>query len=250
VLIMSMDQYFASTDDPKADASQINFDHPQHLDIPLLIKHVRLLKEGKNIFAPGYDFKHMTRVWATEPTKPRRIIILEGLFVLAQPVVNCCDIACFLDVEADERLLGRILRDTNERGVTTEQVIDRYQRFVRPSHEIFVRPTKQNADMVVDFTYRRTLFSNLLCHMLTDYLKDAISAEELILNFRGNRAMPGLGQNDSYMPVTTDIELLSRAYPEKVFPVDSSRNHMSSPALSGFQERGGSAIEKEPAFAI
>ena len=154
VLVLSMDQYFWTTDNPNADASEINFDHPKHLDFQLLIRHIRKLQEGKPVYVPGYDFKHMTREWATDPTCSRPIIIVEGLFVLAQPVVEMCDLACYLDVAADERLLGRIMRDTDERGVTTEQVIDRYQRFVRPSYEIFVRPTKQNADIVVDFTFR------------------------------------------------------------------------------------------------
>jgi uridine kinase len=252
VLILSMDQYFCSTDDPNADTSVINFDHPKHLDIQLLIKHVRLLCEGKNIYAPGYDFKNMTRIWATDPTKSKPIIILEGLFVLAQPVVGICDVACFLDVAADERLLGRILRDTRERGVTTEQVIDRYQRFVRPSYEIFVRPTKQNADMVVEFTYRRTLFTNMFAHLLKDYLAKSLSVEELVGTLRGTAYLPGVDRNEAYMPVTTDIELLGQAYPEKVTPVDTRRNHLSSPAFSEYHGIRGhsSESEKEAAVAV
>lgn len=245
VLVLSMDQYFCSTDDPKADGSNINFDHPSHLDFDLLLKHVRLLREGKNIFAPGYDFEHMTRIWATNPTKPRPIIILEGLFVLAQPVVGLCDVACFLDVAADERLLGRILRDTRERGVTIDQVIDRYQRFVRSSYEVFVAPTKQNADMVVDFTFRRTLLTNMLSHVLKDYLSKAISAEDLIFKLRGDRQSLTFDRLEPYMPVTTDITMLAKAYPEKVTPVDTSRNKMCSPALSAYSQNRAGASEKE-----
>lgn len=244
VLVMSMDQYFCSTDDPRANGAEINFDHPSHLDFPLLIKHIRLLQEGKNIFAPGYDFQHMTRVWATEPTKPKPIIILEGLFILAQPIVNACDVACFLDVAADERLLGRILRDTRERGVTIEQVIDRYQRFVRSSYEVFVAPTKQNADLVVDFTFRRTLFTNMLSHILQDYLAKAITVQDLISKLRGDRQSLSFNRQEPYMPVTTDIMLLAKAYPEKVAPMDISRNQLSSPALSAYSQ-GQSEIESE-----
>lgn len=236
VLVLSMDQYFCTHDDPTSDPADINFDHPKHLDFNLLVKHIRLLQEGKNIFAPGYDFRNRTRVWATDPTKPKPIIILEGLFVLAQPIVSLCDIACYLDVAGDERLLGRILRDSRERGVNTEEVIDRYQRFVRPSYEIFVNPTKQNADLVVDFSFRRTLFSNMLSHLLTDYLNKAISAQDLIYNLRGDRSMPGIGRTEPYMPLTTDIELLAKAYPEKVTPLDTRRSHLSSPAFDQYRE--------------
>ncbi len=245
VLVLSMDQYFASTDDPRADAANINFDHPSHLDFPLLLKHIRLLQEGKNIFSPGYDFQHMTRIWATNPTKPKPIIILEGLFVLAQPIVSACDVACFLDVAADERLLGRILRDTRERGVTIDQVIDRYQRFVRSSHEVFVAPTKQNADIVVDFTHRRTLLKNVLSHLLSDYLKNKTSADELITQLRGDRSTMTSGWMAPYMPVTTDITLLAKAYPEKVTPMDTTRNHMSSPALTAYSHSDIGETERE-----
>ncbi|MBI1332035.1 MAG: uridine kinase [Armatimonadetes bacterium] len=250
VLVLSMDQYFWSTDDPTADASLINFDHPQHLDFQLLIKHIRLLQEGKNIFAPGYDFRNMTRIWATEPTKPKPIIIVEGLFVLAQPVVSMCDLAVFLDVASDERLLGRILRDTRERSVTTEQVIDRYQRYVRPSYEIFVNPTKQNADMVVDFTFRRNMFASMLSHMLSDYLSKAITAEDLIYTLRGDRALLGIGKEEPYMPLTTNIEVLSKAYPEKVWPVETSRNHLSSPAFTEYRGIPTTATEPNSAVAV
>ncbi len=247
VLVISMDQYFWTNDDPTADSREINFDHPQHLDFQLLVKHIRLLREGKNIFAPGYDFLHNTRVWATEPTQPKQVIIVEGLFVLSQPILSSLDIACFLDVAADERLLGRILRDTRERGATTEEVINRYQRFVRPSYEIFVHPTRQNADMVVDFTFRRTLFSNMLTHMLKDFLAKAISAEDLISSMRGHRSMAGVARTDSYMPVTNDIEILAKVYPEMVTPIDPRRNHLSSPAYDEYRDL---STVQEPALAI
>jgi uridine kinase len=247
VLVLSMDQYFCSTDDPKADATSINFDHPKHLDFQLLLKHIRQLQEGKPVFAPGYDFRNMTRIWATEPTRPKPVIVVEGLFVLAQPVVQMCDLACYLDVAADERLLGRILRDTYERGVTTEQVIDRYQRYVRPSYEIFVRPTKQNADIVVDFTYRRSLFTQFISHTISDFLTGKLCTEAFVSSLRGDSFVSGVDRSSSYMPLTTDIMLLSKAYPESITPLDASRSHLSSPALSAF---GGGSSEQEQCLAI
>lgn len=244
VLVLSMDQYFCSTDDPQADSSSINFDHPKHLDFALLINHIRHLQEGKPVFVPGYDFRHMTRLWATEPTMPKPVIIVEGLFVLAQPVVQMCDLACFLDVDPDERLLGRIMRDTDERGVTTEEVIDRYQRFVKPSYEIFVRPTKQNADVVVDFTYRRSLFTQFLSHMVTDFLGGQLKTDEFVANLKRDTFLPGINRSQAYMPLTTDITLLAKAYPESVTPVDTIRTHLSSPAFSAFRE------VSEPCLAV
>ena len=189
----------------------------------------------------------MTREWATDPTCSRPIIIVEGLFVLAQPVVEMCDLACYLDVAADERLLGRIMRDTDERGVTTEQVIDRYQRFVRPSYEIFVRPTKQNADIVVDFTFRRSLFTKFISSMISDFLSGSITTEEFVASLQRDSFIPGMGRSRAYMPLTTDISALAKVYPESVIPSDTIRTHLTSPALSGYR---APSLEAEQCLAV
>lgn len=228
VLVLSTDQYYWTTDDPTANAEIINFDHPSHLDVNLILKQVRLLQEGKNVFAPGYDYQHMTRVWATEVTKPRQVIILEGLFTLSQPLVNICDLAVFLEVAPDERLLGRILRDTRERGASIEQVIDRYQRFVRPSYEAFIAPSKQNADLVVDFSYRRTFVTSLLVNTIRSFIESTVSTAEFATSLKGNRDASPLANIDCYMPICTDINLLAQAYPESVTSYDSRRDHLAS----------------------
>ncbi len=75
----------------------------------------------------------MSRLDGESPKGGKPVTIVEGLFVLASPFSLMLDILIFLDVDADQRLLGRILRDVRERGATTEELVDRYQRFVRPS---------------------------------------------------------------------------------------------------------------------
>ena len=106
--------------------------------------------------------------------------------------------------------------------------------------------------MVVDFTYRRTLLTNMFGHLLKDYLAKSLTVEELVGTLRGSAYLPGVDRNETYMPVTTDIELLSKAYPEKVTPVDTRRNHLSSPAFSeyhGIRGHSSDAI-KESAVAV
>ncbi|HWA83675.1 MAG TPA: uridine kinase, partial [Fimbriimonadaceae bacterium] len=170
VAVLSMDQYFRSRP-PGEEVSvhEINFDHPAHIDIELLIEDLTSLREGKTIFAPDYDFLTQKQQPNKVRVEPAPVIIVEGLFVLAKPIVDLFDLTIFLDVEADQRLIGRILRDLQERASTVEWAIDRYQRFVRPTYQAFIEPTKQNADVVVDFTYRRAFFQELLLHMVQHY---------------------------------------------------------------------------------
>lgn len=147
---------------------------------------------------------------------PKPIILVEGLFVLAQPMVKLLDITVFLDVETDQRLLGRILRDVRERASSVEEIVDRYQRFVRPSYDVFVAPTKQNADIVVDFTFRRILFTKLLILLLQTYMELGFDIESFTKELRVECDHLGFTPREGSMPVSIDIRKLARAYPESV----------------------------------
>ena len=59
------------------------------------------------------------------------------------------DYKIFVDTDADERILRRILRDVKERGRSLDSVIDQYLTTVKPMHEAFVEPSKRNADIIV-----------------------------------------------------------------------------------------------------
>jgi uridine kinase len=49
----------------------------------------------------------------------------------------------------DVRLARRIQRDVVERGRTMEDVLQQYKRFVKPSHDDFIAPSKRVADIVI-----------------------------------------------------------------------------------------------------
>ena len=60
------------------------------------------------------------------------------------------DIKLFVDADADERILRRILRDVQERGRKVDDIIDQYLNTVKPMHELFVEPTRGLADLVLN----------------------------------------------------------------------------------------------------
>jgi uridine kinase len=211
--VLSMDQYFRSPS-TGLDVRDINFDHPAHLDFTLMVQHLEELKTGKVIVAPSYDFRTMIQKPGAVEVVPRPVILVEGLFVLAKPMVDLVDISVFLDVAADQRLLGRILRDARERDATSESLVDRYQRFVRPSYEVFVAPTKQNADIVVDFTYRRILLTQMLTLLLRSLVGNSINRESFKRNLRAECYHLGFTPRDGEMPVSIDILKLAKDYPE------------------------------------
>jgi len=194
VAILSMDQYFCSlTDDERRlDARDINFDHPSHIDFELLATHVQALRAGQRVLAPSYDFRTQIQTPGCIPVEPARVIIVEGLFILREPLVRLLDLTVFLEVDADQRLIGRLLRDLDERDADIHWNIDRYQRFVRPGYETFVKPTLLKADVVVDFTYRRRLFQELLVAAVRGYVVHGSDLRGLIDSVRSDGFQPGI----------------------------------------------------------
>ncbi|HWD39413.1 MAG TPA: hypothetical protein VG944_11220 [Fimbriimonas sp.] len=212
--LLSMDAYFRTEQGSKIE--QINFDHPGRLDLDLLTCHLRALRQGEPIKAPSYDFRTMTQTPEATDLAPLPVVLVEGLFVLAPPLVDLFDLTCFLDVEADQRLLGRILRDMKEREASIDQTVDRYQRFVRPSHNVFIAPTRQNADVVVDFTYRRNFFTASMAELVLDYLQRGLDVEAIVQKARGDTYRLGYSVERPTMPMSVDIRRMAKAYPEQL----------------------------------
>ena len=60
------------------------------------------------------------------------------------------DIKIFVDADADERILRRILRDTKERGRDVDGIVSQYLTTVKPMHNLYVEPTKVFADIITN----------------------------------------------------------------------------------------------------
>lgn len=194
VAVLSMDQYFRSLgpQEQRLDRRDINFDHPSRIDRELLQHDLEQLRAGEPVVAPSYDFRNQIQTPEAVRIEPTRVVVVEGLFVLSPPLVELFDLTVFLDVDADQRLIGRLLRDLEERDSDVRWNIDRYQRFVRPGFEMFVQPTMLNADVVVDFTYRRIFFQELMVDLVRDYVSHGYDIRGLIRSVRSDRYQLGV----------------------------------------------------------
>jgi uridine kinase len=129
---------------------KINFDHPDSLETELLVRHVDVLCKGSSVEIPLYDFKTHSRRVETQRVEPRKVIIVEGILVLAETELRKrIDIKLFVDTPADIRFVRRLVRDIQSRGRTLESVVDQYLHTVRPMHEEFVEPSKRYADLII-----------------------------------------------------------------------------------------------------
>jgi uridine kinase len=151
VAYLPHDGYYKNLNDlARSQREIVNFDHPDSLDTPLLIQHLKELKSGRSIEMPVYDFTTHTRTQTTRRVDPHPILLVEGILIFAdQSLRDLFDIKIFVDTDPDLRFIRRLQRDISERGRTVESVIRQYLTTVRPMHLEFVEPSKRYADVVI-----------------------------------------------------------------------------------------------------
>lgn len=152
ITVIYHDNYYRQHDDLSfAERQTINYDHPESLETDLLIEHLQKLRQGQSVECPVYDFSQHNRSKETITIKPSRVIVVEGILILQdEQLRNMFDIKIFVEADADERILRRILRDMKERGRDLENIIDQYLTTVKPMHYLYVEPSKTSADIVIN----------------------------------------------------------------------------------------------------
>jgi uridine kinase len=148
---ISHDSYYRNFESLNAEERhRINFDHPDSLESELLARHLDVLCKGAAVEIPVYDFATHSRKATTQRVEPRKVVIVEGILVLAEPELRKrIDIKLFVDTPADIRFVRRLMRDIRSRGRSLESVVEQYVTTVRPMHEEFVEPSKRYADLII-----------------------------------------------------------------------------------------------------
>ncbi len=151
VELISHDSYYKAHDDmPYEERAKLNYDHPASFDTDRMIEDIKSLKNGKIIYRPVYNFSIHNRVPETVKVEPKKVILIEGILIFENKELrDLMDIKIFVDTDADERLMRRIVRDMKYRGRTIESIISQYQTTVKPMHEEFVEPSKKYADIII-----------------------------------------------------------------------------------------------------
>lgn len=151
VSIISHDMYYKDLSHiPPAERDRQDFDDPDAFDNELFFAHLSLLKQGKAIEIPEYDFVTHTRTGRMRRLEPEKAIMVEGIMLFTDSRIrHVFDYKVFLDVDSDIRFIRRLKRDMEERGRSVDSVIEQYISTVRPMHEKYVEPGKKYADLVV-----------------------------------------------------------------------------------------------------
>jgi len=171
VAYISQDWYYLDQSHlPLEERKKMNMDHPNAFDNQLLIEHLAQMRAGAVIEVPTYLYGQYTRGTATNPLAPQAVVLLEGILVLATPELReVLDFKIFVDADADIRLIRRLKRDIEERGISFEDTINRYLATVRPAHEAFVEPSKRYADIIVPRGGENDIATLLLADLVEHY---------------------------------------------------------------------------------
>jgi uridine kinase len=151
VSLIKLDSYYVERlDEPVERRAEANYDHPDAFDWALLNDHLAALTAGASVPVPVYDYTVHARSEEVRLVRPARIIVVEGILVLWEPTLrDRFDLKIFVDTPADLRFIRRLQRDVAERARTAEHVVGQYLATVRPSHELFIEPSKRYADVIV-----------------------------------------------------------------------------------------------------
>ncbi|HEY8041467.1 MAG TPA: uridine kinase [Polyangiaceae bacterium] len=150
-ILIEQDHYYrAQPHRPLEDRERVNYDHPDALELDLLIEHLDALRANQAIVRPTYDFAVHDRAPEGLQIAPAPVVIVEGILVLADERLRArFDAKVYVDTDADIRLMRRVRRDLEHRGRTFAQIRKQYYETVRPMHLAFVEPSKRFADVIV-----------------------------------------------------------------------------------------------------
>ncbi|MCP5034565.1 MAG: uridine kinase [Actinomycetia bacterium] len=150
--VLNFDAYYCDQSHLSPDErAQVNYDHPDSLDGPLLVEHLRELRAGREVAIPVYDFATHTRTRDLHIVEPAEVIIVEGILLFAfKPVWEQLDYRVFRQCPEEVRFRRRTRRDRAERGRSLASIQAQLQATVKPMHDQFVEPHLDRADFVTN----------------------------------------------------------------------------------------------------
>ena len=169
---ISQDSYYNDNGDLSfEEKNKINFDHPEAVDFDLMINHLNLLKNGKNINQPIYSFFDHNRIEKTELIEPKKIMVIEGLLILTNKKLrDLIDVKVFVDSKSNLRFKRRLNRDVNERGRSEEEVIELFNKRLNEMHKMYVEPMMKYCDIIIDNNTNNSIEIDPLIKIIKNHL--------------------------------------------------------------------------------
>lgn len=184
VCLISQDNYYRPREEQPIDENGVcNFDTPQSIDNEQFSKDIADLCAGKTVYKEEYTFNNPNVVPKQLVFEPKPIIIVEGLFVFYhQDISDLLDLKLFVEATDPVKIKRRIMRDNKERGYDLEDVLYRYVMHVSPAYERYVRPYKENTDIIVPNNHTCDIALEVVINHLRKKINIPSSSESIIKN--------------------------------------------------------------------
>lgn len=150
--IISQDNYYRNREEQSVDEHGVrNFDLPESINREDFYRDVQRLLGGETVRRDEYTFNNALAEAQQLVFEPRPLILLEGIFILYYAeVANLLDLKVFLNAKETTALSRRIRRDQMERNYPLEDVLYRYEHHVLPTYERYIKPFREEADIIIN----------------------------------------------------------------------------------------------------
>jgi uridine kinase len=149
-VVIQDNYYYKRSLQPKDSEGIENFDTPQSIDSDRFYKDLLALKGGQSISLPEYTFNNPNVEPRMLTFHPAPVIVVEGIMIYHFEKINSLfDLRLFIDANEIVKLKRRIKRDKDERGYDLDDVLYRYEHHVTPHYEKYIKPKKEEVDLVI-----------------------------------------------------------------------------------------------------
>lgn len=151
-VLVGLDWYIrgANASETDEERRERNYDVPAAYDLGRVAEDIATLRSGRRVDAPRYDFERHARRKETASVEPRRIVVVEGLFLFHhERVRDLLDLKLFVEASGSRRYDRRVARDVTDRGRSESEIRWRYYEHAEPGFEKYIAPTRQFADLII-----------------------------------------------------------------------------------------------------
>ncbi len=148
--VLNLDRYYLGRELMQERYGKVNFSIPKALDQERIERDVEAIsaaKPGEAVSVPVYDMKDSRRVGEEKfIIKPR--LIMEGVYAFVLAPFDT-SFRVYVDAEDSVRLNRKLARDSKKRGLSEEEIRERFFNTAKPAVEKFCEPQKENATIIV-----------------------------------------------------------------------------------------------------
>ena len=151
VCLITQDNYYKAREEQPVDENGVkNFDRPESINNGQLFRDLRAIIDGKKVEIVEYTFNNPSAAPKKLVFHPAPIIIVEGLMVFYwENLRSLIDLSVFIEASDLIKVKRRIIRDAKERGYDLDDVLYRYEHHVAPFYDQFLRPLKDEVDLII-----------------------------------------------------------------------------------------------------